>query len=102
MELFRHPFHFRNGTIAKLDSDTDEYAAQCLLAAVSTGRGELPISPQFGTDAPEFVGFDTPGLYSTVGTYYPQIRIINVTEEIDGRGNERIAVEFERTDDALA
>ena len=102
MELFQHPFHFRNGTIAKLDSDTDEYAAQCLLAAVSTGRGELPISPQFGTDSPEFVGFDYPGLYSTVGTYYPQIRVINVTEQADASGRERVAIEFERNGDAVA
>jgi hypothetical protein len=101
MELFRFPFHFRNGTIAKLDSDTDEYAAQCVLAAVSTGRGELAISPQFGTDSPEFVGFDTPGLYSTMGTYYPQIRIVDVTEEIASDGRERVAVEFERNGDAV-
>jgi hypothetical protein len=102
MELFQHPFRIRNGQIVKVDSDTDEYAAQCLLAATSTGRGELPISPQYGTDSPEFVGFDYPGLYSTVGTYYSQIRIINVTEQVDASGRERVAIEFERTGDALA
>ncbi len=79
-----------------VDDQTDAYAAQKILTAVSTRLGELPLLPQFGTSDPEFENFDGVGLLYTNTTYFPEVKILEVYQSIE-EGKLQIQVEFERT-----
>lgn len=93
---FGFPFSFSNGKIVKVKSDSDEYAAQRIASAVSIGFNELPLRPIFGSNSPEFVGFDTGSFLLTCGNYFQDIEIIDTEEIIDNNGQARIKIEFKR------
>lgn len=78
-----------------LDTSDDRYAAQKVLTAVSTRIEELPLLPRFGTSDPVFDELDTGGLYYTTATYFPEINITEVEQNIDGSGGTSISVAFD-------
>ena len=99
MDALKFPFKIKNGKIPKIDDATDEYAAQCIMTAIKTGLGELLITPQFGTNSPEFVGFDEFGLYATTSTYFADIRVEEFTLLAGDNGAVNVKVEFSRSEE---
>lgn len=83
MQTFAHPFRFVGGKLAKLDADSDAFAAQIVGAAIQTGKGELPLTPTFGSDPPEFNSVDAAGLVFSVSAFHPEIQITKLVQTVD-------------------
>lgn len=96
MQAIAFPFRFSRGKVVTVDDQTDAYAAQKILSAVSTRIGELPLLPLFGTSDPEFQNFDGAGLMYTNATYFPDVTITDIYQSVS-EGKLEIQVEFERT-----
>ena len=97
MVAFAHPFRFINGSAVKVDDTSEQYAALVVASVVRTNRGELPITVDFGTYAPEFSSLDVSGIMYSISSYYPEISINGVSQtRNDQNGQVEIKVEFTR------
>ena len=95
MQSLSHPFRFINGRAPTVDDRTDAFSAQMIAAVVKTGKGELPLNPDYGTRQPEFASLDRSGLAYSVTSYYPLISINKISEVVDKTtGDVQIKVEF--------
>ena len=93
-----HPFRFINGKIPKVVEGSDQFSAQRIASAASIGFNELPLRPIFGSNSPEFVGFDRGGFMLTCGSYFPDIRIVEAEEFIGNDGKGKIEIKFARNE----
>jgi hypothetical protein len=93
-----HPFRFVNGKIPKVIEGSDQFSAQRIASAASIGFNELPLRPIFGSNSPEFVGFDRGGFMLTCGSYFPDIRIAEAEEFIGNDGKGKIEIKFARNE----
>lgn len=98
MAAFEHPFRFVKGRIQMVEDNTDQFAAQRIATAVRIGFGELPLRPTFGSDSPEFVGFDRGGFLLTCGSYFPDVRIMETDEYVGDDGEGKIQITFARNE----
>lgn len=99
-EVLKFPFRFSNGRVQKVTKDSNEHGAQVIASIVQTGRGELPVTPDFGTLSPEFASFDASGLYFTLAGYFPQLTVNNVQQEINPEtGVVELKIQFSNSAD---
>lgn len=96
MNVWSHPFRFSGGKVAKVDDQSDSYAAQTIAAVIKTGKGELWLNPAYGTDSMEFSATDISGLMYSISAFHPYIRIDGIEQEILPDGSVKIRVEFTR------
>jgi len=94
MDAIAYPFRFSGGKTVKVDTETNQFRAQTIAAAMRTGKGELVITPTYGVDSPEFGSLDVAGLTYTLSTYHPDIIIDRISEEVEPR-TEVLAVQVE-------
>jgi phage baseplate assembly protein W len=95
MEALAFPFRFKRGRAATLDTADEAYYAQKVASVVSTGVGELPLRPLFGTSEPEFQTFDSSGLVYTCASNFPDIVINEILQSITADGRLVVDVQFD-------
>lgn len=95
MEALSFPFRFKRGRAVTLDTADEAYYAQKVASVVSTGVGELPLRPRFGTSEPVFDNFDTSGLVYTCANFFPDIVINEVLQTIAADGRLLVDVQFD-------
>jgi hypothetical protein len=98
MPAFEHPFRFVKGRIQTVSEGSDQFAAQRIASAVRIGFGELPLRPTFGSNSPEFVGFDRGGFLLTCGSFFNDIRISETDEYVGDDGEGKIRISFARNE----
>lgn len=94
MDTLAFPFRFSGGRAARLDDQSEEFAAQFIATAIQTRIGELPISYDFGCIEAEFNTFDTANFLLTVSNYAPGIRITDINKVITTNEKVQISVKF--------
>lgn len=88
------PFRFARGRAVRVDDQSEAYAAQKIASIAQTRRGELPLTPTFGTEAPEFKGFDSAGLLLSASTFFPDLQIGTIRQSVSENGQLSVTVEF--------
>lgn len=87
--------------MARLEASSDQYAAQKIATILQTRLGDLPIRPSFGTTDPLFSEIDRASFYGNVAAFFPDIRVNEITEELQEDGILRTTVTFEQVPDAV-
>ena len=95
MNSISHPFRFSAGKAVKVAEDTDAFSAQMIAAVIKTGKGEMPLNPDYGVRQAEFSGLDRAGLTFSISAYHPNISINKITEVVNpSTADVEIRIEF--------
>lgn len=94
-ETLKYPFRFSRGRAEKVTVGSNEHAAQVITAAMLTGKGEMFLSPTFGSRSAAFSAIDIPGLMFTLSNFYPDITVDSILQDTDGStGKVLVRVNF--------
>lgn len=94
-------FPFRldpNGSIATVEQDADQYVEEQIALALLVRPGERIQVPTFGTADPAFAGFQVAALQRHLIDFGPRVTVRTVSIDYTSEGQERVAVDWERTD----
>lgn len=94
MDPLSFPFRLFARRPVTVKRDSDAFGAQRIVAAFLTESAELPITPAYGTGSPIFNRLDVSTFISTVSTYYPDIEITNIEENVAYDGTINVGIGF--------
>lgn len=96
MDVISFPFRIdATGTIATVEQDSDECAAEQIAALLLTRIGERPLSAEFGVTDMAGQGLDASELAAAVATFGPDVTLQDIAVDEVGDGVQRVAVTFE-------
>lgn len=94
MDTLKFPVRFRQGSLEKLEDETDDYYAQFLALALQILPGELGLNPQYGVEDPTFSESLTRDLAFTAGAYIPEIIVDTASIETREDGRTSVNLSF--------
>ena len=93
--LLSVPFRLNpSGTIATVDSDSEQADAEQLGVLIATKQGERELAPGFGMPDMTGRGFNTAALVAGVAAYGPAVTVEKVDIVNRGDGTQDVAVSF--------
>lgn len=96
MRLLSIPFRLQpNGSVATVEQDTPEAAAEQIGALVLTRAGERPLQPGFGIPDPAFDGVEPVAVAAGVAEYGPPVDVVGVDVEALGDAEAIVRVRFD-------
>lgn len=96
MRLISFPFRFEaNGSAATVEQDSDAATAEQIAVLLLTRRSERPLVPDFGVVDMVGRGLDPSELAAALGTYGPDVELLDVAIDEVGDGVQQVTVTFD-------